>query len=162
MPSKDKEPSIKNVVMLVDVSGSTAGDRDSFVTEALAILEEFQVKKLMVNRYAGISLRNEQGEYFDVYDTDQGDEMPDKDEINFAGSGGTNFDAPFNAVEEFLDLDEIDLIVHFSDGEGSFEQEHDALLDIPICHVFSYGQDGSSYGGNEIEESGFGEVIYMS
>ena len=100
--------------MLVDVSGSTEGDRDSFVTEALAILEEFQVKKLMVNRYAGISLRNEQGEYFDVYDTDQGDEMPDKDEINFAGSGGTNFDAPFNAVEEFLDLDEIDLIVHFS------------------------------------------------
>ena len=162
MPSKDKEPSIKNVVMLVDVSGSTEGDRDSFITEALAILEEFQVKKLMVNRYAGVSLRNEKGEYFDVYDTDQGDEMPDKDEINFAGSGWTNFDAPFNAVEEFLDLDEIDLIVHFSDGEGSFEQEHDALLDIPICHVFSYGQDGSSYGGNEIEESGFGEVIYMS
>ena len=162
MPSKDKEPSIKNVVMLVDVSGSTEGDRDSFITEALAILEEFQVKKLMVNRYAGVALRNEQGEYFDVYDTDQGDEMPDKDEINFAGSGWTNFDAPFNAVEEFLDLDEIDLIVHFSDGEGSFEQEHDALLDTPICHVFSYGQDGNSYGGNEIEESGFGEVIYMS
>ena len=88
MPSKDKEPSIKNVVMLVDVSGSTEGDRDSFITEALAILEEFQVKKLMVNRYAGVSLRNEKGEYFDVYDTDQGDEMPDKDEINFAGSGG--------------------------------------------------------------------------
>ena len=162
MPSKDTEPSIKNVVMLVDVSGSTAGDRDSFVTEALAILEEFQVKKLMVNRYAGISLRNEQGEYFDVYDTDQGDEMPDKDEINFAGSGGTNFDAPFNAVEEFLDLDEIDLIVHFSDGEGYFSQDHDALLDTPICHVFSYGQSGNNYGGKEIEEKGFGEVIYMS
>ena len=162
MPSKDTEPSIKNVVMLVDVSGSTEGDRDSFVTEALAILEEFQVKKLMVNRYAGISLRNEQGEYFDVYDTDQGDEMPDKDEINFAGSGGTNFDAPFNAVEEFLDLDEIDLIVHFSDGEGYFSQDHDALLDTPICHVFSYGQSGNNYGGKEIEEKGFGEVIYMS
>ena len=162
MPSKDTEPSIKNVVMLVDVSGSTYGDRDSFVTEALAILEEFQVKKLMVNRYAGISLRNEQGEYFDVYDTDQGDEMPDKDEINFAGDGGTNFDAPFNAVEEFLDIDEIDLIVHFSDGEGYFSQDHDALLDTPICHVFSYGKDGNNYGGKEIEEKGFGEVIYMS
>ena len=162
MPSKDTEPSIKNVVMLVDVSGSTYGDRDSFVTEALAILEEFQVKKLMVNRYAGISLRNEQGEYFDVYDTDQGDEMPDKDEINFAGDGGTNFDAPFNAVEEFLDIDEIDLIVHFSDGEGYFSQDHDALLDTPICHVFSYGQSGDNYGGKEIEEKGFGEVIYMS
>ena len=74
--------------MLVDVSGSTYGDRDSSVTEAFAILEEFQVKKLMVNRYAGISLRNEQGEYFDVYDTDQGDEMLDKDEINFAEDGG--------------------------------------------------------------------------
>jgi len=162
MPSKDTEPSIKNVVMLVDVSGSTYGDRDSFVTEALAILEEFQVKKLMVNRYAGIALRNEQGEYFDVYDSDQGDEMPDKDEINFNGDGGTNFDAPFNAVEEFLDIDEIDLIVHFSDGEGYFSQDHDALLDTPICHVFSYGQDGDNYGGKEIEEKGFGEVIYMS
>jgi predicted metal-dependent peptidase len=162
MPSRDTEPAIKNVVMLVDVSGSTYGDRDSFVTEALAILEEFQVKKLMVNRYAGISLRNEQGEYFDVYDTDQGDEMPDKDEINFNGDGGTNFDAPFNAVEEFLDIDEIDLIVHFSDGEGYFSQDHDALLDTPICHVFSYGQDGDNYGGNEIEKKGFGEVIYMS
>ena len=162
MPSRDTEPAIKNVVMLVDVSGSTYGDRDSFVTEALAILEEFQVKKLMVNRYAGISLRNEQGEYFDVYDSDQGDEMPDKDEINFNGDGGTNFDAPFNAVEEFLDIDEIDLIVHFSDGEGYFSQDHDALLDTPICHVFSYGKDGDNYGGNEIEEKGFGEVIYMS
>lgn len=162
MPSRDTEPAIKNVVMLVDVSGSTYGDRDSFVTEALAILEEFQVKKLMVNRYAGISLRNEQGEYFDVYDTDQGDEMPDKDEINFAGDGGTNFDAPFKAVAKYLDIDEIDLIVHFSDGEGYFTKNHDALLDTPICHVFSYGQDGDNYGGNKIEESGFGEVIYMS
>ena len=88
--------------------------------------------------------------------------MPDKDEINFNGDGGTNFDAPFNAVEKFLDIDEIDLIVHFSDGEGYFSQDHDALLDTPICHVFSYGQSGDNYGGNEVEESGFGEVIYMS
>ena len=162
MPSKDREPAIKNVVMLVDVSDSTWGDRDSFITEALAILEEFQVKKLMVNRYAGVAYRNKQGEYFDVYDTDQGDEMPDKDEINFAGSGWTNFDAPFKAVAKFLDIDEIDLIVHFSDGEGYFEKNHDALLDTPICHVFSYGQDGKNRGGKEIEKSGFGEVIYMS
>ena len=116
----------------------------------------------MVNRYAGVAYRNKQGEYFDVYDTDQGDEMPDKDETNFAGSGRTNFDAPFKAVAKFLDIDEIDLIVHFSDGEGYFEKNHDALLDTPICHVFSYGQDGKNRGGKEIEKSGFGEVIYMS
>lgn len=162
MPSKDIEPSIKNVVMLVDVSGSTSGDRDSFITEAIAIMEEFQVQKLSVNRYAGIALRNQQGEYFDVWDSEQGDEMPEKEEINFSGTGGTNFDAPFNAVEEFLDLDEIDLIVHFSDGEGYFNDDHDELLDTPICHVFSYGKSGNNYGGKGVEELGFGEVIYMS
>ena len=60
-----------------------------------------------------------------------------------------------NAVEEFLDIDEIDLIVHFSDGEGYFSQDHDALLDTQSVASLA-GQSGNNYGGKEIEEKGFG------
>ena len=163
LPSKKRENEIKNVVILNDVSGSTRWCRDEFITETMTLLEEFAVEKLWVGRYASNAFRNEQGEYFDLFDTTQGDCMPDKDTFPCHGSGGTRGVAGFNAfLSKLEERDEVDLLIHFSDGEDFFEMDEldEPMPDnLPVIHVFTV--EGSYGFSNPDRDMPFGERVFI-
>ena len=154
LPSKKNEPSIKKIAMMVDVSGSTEHERDDYVTNAMDLFEQYQVEMLAVNRFASIALRNSKGEYWDTWDTTQGDDLPDKDEFPSAGTGGTEFTPPFNAFHQKLeDNEDYDAIIVFTDGWGEVDPEVEP--DIPVLWVCS---EKSPYS----EDLPFGKVVYMN
>ena len=154
LPSKKNEPSIKKIAMMVDVSGSTEHERDDYVTNAMDLFEQYQVEMLAVNRFASIALRNSKGEYWDTWDTTQGDDLPDKDEFPSAGTGGTEFTPPFNAFHQKLeDNEDYDAIIVFTDGWGDVDPEVEP--DIPVLWVCS---EKSPYS----EDLPFGKVVYMN
>ena len=78
--------------MLVDVSGSTEGDRDSFVTEALAILR-VPSQKLMVNNMRYLSEMSKNTSMSTILTKEMRCLTKMK---SISLEGGTNFDAPFN------------------------------------------------------------------
>ena len=154
LPSKKNEPSIKKIAMMVDVSGSTEHERDDYVTNAMDLFEQYQVEMLAVNRFASIALRNSKGEYWDTWDTTQGDDLPDKDEFPSAGTGGTEFTPPFNAFHQKLeDNEDYDAIIVFTDGWGEVDPEVEP--DIPVLWICS---EKSPYS----EDLPFGKVVYMN
>ena len=154
LPSKKNEPSIKKIAMMVDVSGSTEHERDDYVTNAMDLFEQYQVEMLAVNRFASIALRNAKGEYWDIWDTTQGDDLPDKDEFPSAGTGGTEFTPPFNAFHQKLeDNEDYDAIIVFTDGWGDVDPEVEP--DIPVLWICS---EKSPYS----EDLPFGKVVYMN
>ena len=154
LPSKKNEPSIKKIAMMVDVSGSTEHERDDYVTNAMDLFEQYQVEMLAVNRFASIALRNSKGEYWDTWDTTQGDDLPDKDEFPSAGTGGTEFTPPFNAFHQKLeDNEDYDAIIVFTDGWGDVDPEVEP--DIPVLWICS---EKSPYS----EDLPFGKVVYMN
>ena len=154
LPSKKNEPSIKKIAMMVDVSGSTEHERDDYVTNAMDLFEQYQVEMLAVNRFASIALRNTKGEYWDIWDTTQGDDLPDKDEFPSAGTGGTEFTPPFNAFHQKLeDNEDYDAIIVFTDGWGDVDPEVEP--DIPVLWICS---EKSPYS----EDLPFGKVVYMN
>ena len=154
LPTKKSEPTIKKVAMMVDVSCSTDHERDDYVTNAMDLFEQYQVEVLAVNRFSSMALRNAKGEYWETWDTTQGDSLPDKDEFPSAGSGGTRFTPPFNAFHQKLeDNEDYDAIIVFTDGYGYVDAEVEP--DIPVLWICS---EQSEYS----EDLPFGKVVYMN
>ena len=118
------------------------------------LFEQYQVEVLAVNRFSSMALRNAKGEYWETWDTTQGDSLPDKDEFPSAGSGGTRFTPPFNAFHQKLeDNEDYDAIIVFTDGYGIVDPEVEP--DIPVLWICS---EESEYS----EDLPFGKVVYMN
>ena len=89
--------------------------------------------------------------------------MPDKDTFPCHGSGGTRGVAGFNAfLSKLEERDEVDLLIHFSDGEDFFEMEDldEPMPDnLPVIHVFTV--EGSYGFSNPDRDMPFGERVFI-
>ena len=93
--------------------------------------------------------KNQQGEWWDIYELDQGDDL----ELQVRGGGGTLFDPPFNLFNDHSDdVDDVQAIVYFTDGWGEVSPEVEP--DVPVFWAVT---EKSSYS----ENLAFGEVVYV-
>jgi predicted metal-dependent peptidase len=150
LPSKAKSPQGGELAIAIDTSGSVSQyELNMFATEIQAIAEACGLDKIRVCYCDTIVHKNSQGEWWDIYELDQGDDL----KLQVRGGGGTEFDPPFNLFNDFSDdVDEVQAFIYFTDGWGIVDP--DVEPDVP---VFWCVTEKSSYS----EELAFGEVVYV-
>lgn len=105
---------VGEMVIAIDTSGSTMGDRQKFFTEMVAIAEELRPTKLtVVFCDAAVAAVNEYspGEY----------DLLRSSKVEFKGGGGTSFVPVFEWVAK--ELREPELLVYFTDMWGDFPSQ---------------------------------------
>ena len=121
LPSKAKSPQGGELAVAIDMSGS-------------------------VSQY---ELKNEQGEWWDIYELDQGDELV----LRARGGGGTRFDPPFNLFNDYSDdVEDVQAFIYFTDGWGDVSADVEPSIPVIWCVT-----EESYYA----ERLPFGEVIYV-
>jgi len=150
LPSKARSPQGGELAIAIDTSGSVSQyELNMFATEIQAMAEDCGLDKIRVCYCDTIVHKNEQGEWWDIYELDQGDDL----KLQVRGGGGTEFDPPFNLFNEFSeDVDEVQAFIYFTDGWGIVDPKVEP--DVP---VFWCVTEKSSYS----EELPFGEVVYV-
>ena len=150
LPSKARSPQGGELAIAIDTSGSVSQyELNMFATEIQAMAEDCGLDKIRVCYCDTIVRKNEQGEWWDIYELDQGDDL----KLQVRGGGGTEFDPPFNLFNEFSeDVDEVQAFIYFTDGWGIVDPKVEP--DVP---VFWCVTEKSSYS----EELPFGEVVYV-
>ena len=150
LPSKAKSPQGGELAIMIDTSGSVSQyELNMFATEIQAMAEDCGLDKIRVCYCDTVVRKNQQGEWWDIYELDQGDDL----ELQVRGGGGTLFDPPFNLFNDHSDdVDDVQAIVYFTDGWGEVSPEVEP--DVPVFWAVT---DKSTYS----ENLAFGEVVYV-
>jgi predicted metal-dependent peptidase len=150
LPSRAKSPQGGELAIMIDTSGSVSQyELNMFATEIQAMAVDCGLDKIRVCYCDSVVRKNQQGEWWDIYELDQGDDL----ELQVRGGGGTRFDPPFNLFNDYSDdVDDVLAIVYFTDGWGEVSPEVEP--DVPVFWAVT---DKSSYS----ENLAFGEVIYV-
>ena len=150
LPSKVRSPQGGELAIAIDTSGSVSQhELNVFATEIQAMAEDCGLDKIRVCYCDTVVRKNQQGEWWDIYELDQGDDL----ELQVRGGGGTLFDPPFNLFNDHSDdVDDVQAIVYFTDGWGEVSPEVEP--DVPVFWAVT---EKSSYS----ENLAFGEVVYV-
>ena len=150
LPSKVRSPQGGELAIAIDTSGSVSQhELNVFATEIQAMAEDCGLDKIRVCYCDTVVRKNQQGEWWDIYELDQGDDL----ELQVRGGGGTLFDPPFNLFNDHSDdVDDVQAIVYFTDGWGEVSPEVEP--DVPVFWAVT---DKSTYS----ENLAFGEVVYV-
>jgi len=150
LPSKTKAPHGGELAIAIDTSGSVSQfELNMFATEIQAMAEDCGLEKIRVCYCDTTVIKNEQGEWWDIYELDQGEEL----NLKVRGGGGTWFDPPFNLFNDYSeDVEEVQAFVYFTDGWGTVDAEVEPCVPVVWCVT-----EESSYA----EELPFGEVVYV-
>ena len=150
LPSKARSPYGGELVMAVDTSGSVSqSELNIYATEVQAMAEDCGLERVRVCYCDTTVRKNRDGEWWDVFDLDQGDEV----KLIARGGGGTDFTPPFNLYNDWTDdLENVKAFIYFTDGWGRVKAEVEP--DIPVIWCVT---DKSQYS----ERLPFGEVIYV-
>ena len=150
LPSKVRNPEGGELAIAVDTSGSVSQhELDQFASEVQAMAEDCGLDKVRVCYCASTVVKNDQGEWWDIYELNQGEDL----ELKVRGGGGTSFDPPFHLFNEWSDdVEDVQAFVYFTDGFGTVEPEQE-----PECPVVWCVTDKSRYS----ENLPFGEVVYV-
>jgi len=150
LPSKTKSPEGGELVVAVDTSGSvTQQELNTFASELEAMAIDCGLEKVRVCYCDTVVRKNMDGEWWDTYELDSGDEL----KLEVRGGGGTRFDPPFNLFNDYTDDSEnVQAFVYFTDGFARVSEEVEP--DVP---VFWCVTERSLYS----EGLPFGELIYV-
>lgn len=150
LPSKTRSPEGGELVIAVDTSGSVdQQELNTFANEVQAMAVDCGLEKVRVCYCDTVVRKNSDGDWWDIYELDQGDNI----ELQIRGGGGTRFDPPFNLFNDYTDdLENVQAFVYFTDGFASVSEEVEP--DVP---VFWCVTERSMFS----EGLPFGEVIYV-
>jgi len=150
LPSKAKSPQGGELAVAIDTSGSVSQyELNMFATEIQAMAEDCGLEKIRVCYCDTTVRKNEQGEWWDIYELDQGDELV----LRARGGGGTRFDPPFNLFNDYSDdVEDVQAFIYFTDGWGDVSADVEPSVPVIWCVT-----EESYYA----ERLPFGEVIYV-
>jgi len=150
LPSKAKSPQGGELAVAIDTSGSVSQyELNMFATEIQAMAEDCGLEKIRVCYCDTTVRKNEQGEWWDIYELDQGDELV----LKVRGGGGTRFDPPFNLFNDYSnDVEDVQAFIYFTDGWGDVSADVEPSIPVIWCVT-----EESYYA----ERLPFGEVIYV-
>tara|TARA_R110000824_G_scaffold165783_2_gene342423 strand:+ start:1895 stop:3229 length:1335 start_codon:yes stop_codon:yes gene_type:complete len=150
LPSKAKSPQGGELAVAIDMSGSVSQyELNMFATEIQAMAEDCGLEKIRVCYCDTTVRKNEQGEWWDIYELDQGDELV----LRARGGGGTRFDPPFNLFNDYSDdVEDVQAFIYFTDGWGDVSADVEPSIPVIWCVT-----EESYYA----ERLPFGEVIYV-
>ena len=150
LPSKAKSPQGGELAVAIDMSGSVSQyELNMFATEIQAMAEDCGLEKIRVCYCDTTVRKNEQGEWWDIYELDQGDELV----LRARGGGGTRFDPPFNLFNDYSDdVEDVQAFIYFTDGWGDVSADVEPSVPVIWCVT-----EESYYA----ERLPFGEVIYV-
>ena len=150
LPSKTKSPQGGELAVAIDTSGSVSQyELNMFATEIQAMAEDCGLEKIRVCYCDTTVRKNEQGEWWDIYELDQGDELV----LRARGGGGTRFDPPFNLFNDYSnDVEDVQAFIYFTDGWGDVSADVEPSIPVIWCVT-----EESYYA----ERLPFGEVIYV-
>ena len=151
LPSKAKSPMGGELAVAMDTSSSVDQDEvNVFASEIQAMAEECGLDKIRVCYCDTTVRKNEDGEWWDVYELNQGDEL----KLKVRGRGGTEFDPPFNLFNDYSeDVEDVLAFIYFTDGYGIVNP--DVEPDVPV--IWCVTQE-SHYS----KDLPFGEVLYVN
>ena len=134
--------------MCIDTSGSVSQpELNSAAAEIQMMAEICRVERVRVCYCDTVVRKNEDGEWWDIFDISQGDEL----QLEARGGGGTRFDPPFNLLNDYTeDVEKIQAFIYFTDGWGSVSPEVEP--DIPVIWCLT---------DNWVKEMPFGEICYV-
>jgi predicted metal-dependent peptidase len=93
--------------------------------------------------------KNAEGEWWDIYELDQGDTI----ELKVRGGGGTDFNPPFNLFNDFSDdVQDVQAFIYFTDGWGEVSADVEPSVPVVWCVT-----EESYYS----ERLPFGEIVYV-
>jgi len=150
LPSKAKSPQGGELAIAIDTSGSVSQyELNMFATEIQAMAEDCGLEKIRVCYCDTTVRKNADGEWWDTYELDQGDDL----ELRVRGGGGTKFDPPFELFNDYSDdVSEVQAFVYFTDGYGYVSPEVEPNVPVLWCVT-----EESIY-SNDLK---FGEKIYV-
>jgi predicted metal-dependent peptidase len=150
LPSKTKSPLGGELAIAIDTSGSIdQHELNVFATEIQAMVEDCGIEKIRVCYCDTVVRKNEEGDWWDEFDLDQGDDL----ELKARGGGGTEFDPPFNLLNDYTDdADDVQAFVYFTDGYGYVSENVEP--DVPVLWCIT---EHSPYA----DRLPFGEKIYV-
>ena len=148
LPSYDKQPEGGTLAVAIDTSGSVSQrELNVFAKEIQNIAEECGLDKVIVCYCDTIVHKNEDGEWWDIYELDHQDL-----DLKVRGGGGTEFDPPFNLFNEYTDdTDEVIAFAYFTDGWGDVSAEVEP--DVPVFWMLT-----EKHAYSDLK---FGEQIYV-
>lgn len=150
LPSKAKSQQGGELAIAIDTSGSISQhELNMFATEIQAMAEDCGLDKIRVCYCDTVVRKNEDGEWWDIYELDQGDEL----ELRARGGGGTSFDPPFNLFNNYSeDVEDVLAFIYFTDGWGDVSADVEPSVPVIWCVT-----ETSHYA----ERLAFGEIIYI-
>ena len=148
LPSKRRSGFGGDVALCIDTSGSVSQpELNSAAAEIQMMAEICRVERIRVCYCDTVVRKNEDGEWWDIFDISQGDEL----QLEARGGGGTRFDPPFNLLNDYTeDAEKIQAFIYFTDGWGSVSPEVEP--DIPVIWCLT---------DNWVKEMPFGEICYV-
>ena len=150
LPSKVKSSQGGELAIAIDTSCSIDQDElNIFTTEIISMAESCGLEKIRVCYCDTVVRKNSNGEWWDVYELDQGEEV----KLEARGGGGTEFNPPFNLFNDYSDeVQDVKAFVYFTDGFGVVDA--DVQPEVPVIWCVT---EESSYSNN----LPFGEVVYV-
>ena len=151
LPSKVKSPHGGELAIAIDTSCSiNQKELNVFATEIIAMAESCGLEKIRVCYCDTIVRKNSNGEWWDVYELAEGEDVT----LEARGGGGTEFNPPFNLFNEWSDeVENVQAFIYFTDGYGKVDA--DVEPDVPVIWCVT---DESEYS----KDLPFGEVLYVS
>ena len=109
------------LAVAVDTSGSVSEEELAVYSAIIDMLcQQLNIKKVRVCYCHSSMVKNEDGEFWDIFNIEEGDEV----NLVIRGSGGTKFDPVFNLIdsEHTDDPENISALIYFTDGYGDVSE----------------------------------------
>jgi len=151
LPSQDQAPRGGTLLWITDTSCSVSQQELNVGARTVQdIAEDCGLDKIAACYCDTIVHKNEDGEWWDVYDLSY-----ESLDLKIRGGGGTNFDPPFNLINNYTDedlLSDVVAVCYWTDGFGEVSPEVEP--DFPVFWMLT---EKSSYA----DDLPFGEKIYI-
>ena len=151
LPSQDQAPQGGTLLWITDTSCSVSQQELNVGARTVQdIAEDCGLDKIATCYCDTIVHKNEDGEWWDIYDLSY-----ESLDLKIRGGGGTNFNPPFNLINNYTDedlLSDVVAVCYWTDGFGEVSPEVEP--DFPVFWMLT---EKSSYA----DDLPFGEKIYI-